>query len=598
MSDSASPLSLSSPRVRTSLRHAPWTGLLVLAALSCGAVGWSLQQPVALGPGLVAGTGAARMPAQRTTNLPGAGLSRGLIRLDPTRPDALLDSAQLSRLPRDLLRVPLLHDVLREDFVDYYEHGEARLSLAGTLRRIAWEHRLALPEALLADALDAPAQVALWRGPTGKLDYAALVLQRNGIARVLEVLGKVALDDAQLRRVGSLDVDGDAVALYALGYARRHLLFASHGDRLLVLTAPGLLLDAPGRVDAGRARQFAQLLAGTGQAPWAAAPVGLAATPLGKRAGHGIALATGVAGFGYQRFFPGVEAVRFDFSADGSWHTLALVDPARVSGWDSAALWRALPAGAAACASLPLDWSAAGALLDAVAGGQDGTTLATALDPVAAVCWYGKSRLSAPLFIARVRDAGQLAALKPRIGELFARYIGATEAQAGDTGGRLPVNITEQAGTTRWRREVSARYGSAPRQAARHAGQLSAARLFPVTLALGDEVVLFSPDGALVDDALAVEARTWPALADEMPGDTARVIARITPAALATLVGNEAFESLPANRETLFRDAATHYLKPRLDALARYGTLDLVLPARLPATRGWVAVDWVAAPAR
>jgi uncharacterized protein YfaA (DUF2138 family) len=561
-------------------RAAPWIGAILALALSAGAV--ALQ--------------AVWRPLS-----PHARVSARLVRLDLARPDALIASERLAALPRDLLRVPLLHDVLREDFVDYYEHNESRLSLDGTLRRIAYEHHLDLRESLLRDALDAPADVALWRGPTGKLDYALALVRRNGMARLLQGLAAVALDDTQLKRVGALDVDGDAVPLYALAYGwDRHLLFAAHGDRLLVLTEPGMLLDAQGDLDDARAAQLAGLLEDDGTPPWADSPLGVDAVALEATRGHRVELASDVPGFGYERFFPGVEALRFDFGADGQWHTRALVAPGRLPrSWDSADLWRVLPTGAAACASLPIDWSAAADMLAAVVGKDDAAKIAPAFDGPAAVCWYGDSRLSSPLFVGRARDPAALAALKPQLRQLFARTIGAWEDKAGTDDGRLPVVAHDGPdGAGVWRREVSAGYGSAEAAQADDADRLSAARYFPVTLAVTHGYVVFSPDGKLVDDTLAVLGKTWPAMADGMGEGSARVVAEIVPADLAKLAGREAFDSLPQEQEPLFREAATQYLLPRLHALAGYPAFTLSLPAALPRQRGWVEVRWQALPAR
>ena len=43
----------------------------------------------------------------------------GEVVLDIHHPDAVIDSEALARLPRDMVRVPLLHDVLTQDFVDH-----------------------------------------------------------------------------------------------------------------------------------------------------------------------------------------------------------------------------------------------------------------------------------------------------------------------------------------------------------------------------------------------------------------------------------------------------------------------------------------------
>ena len=42
------------------------------------------------------------------------------LQIDLNEPDLFLDSDSLSQLPKDLLTIPFLHDVLSEDFVFYY----------------------------------------------------------------------------------------------------------------------------------------------------------------------------------------------------------------------------------------------------------------------------------------------------------------------------------------------------------------------------------------------------------------------------------------------------------------------------------------------
>ncbi len=84
---------------------------------------------------------------------------------DLKRPDALIESASLSQLPKAVLEVPLLRDVLTEDFVFYYENNADRLGLTGTLRRIVYEHDLTLKDSVIEELLDQPAQVACGAAP-------------------------------------------------------------------------------------------------------------------------------------------------------------------------------------------------------------------------------------------------------------------------------------------------------------------------------------------------------------------------------------------------------------------------------------------------
>ena len=124
--------------------------------------------------------------------------------LDLTRPDALIESDSLAQLPRDLLRMPLLRDVLTEDLVFYYESNADRLGIAGALRRIVYEHELTLRDSLIEELLDQPAEVALWRGRDGKLGHILLRIERGSLARLLQPLAEVAASDTQLSVAGAL----------------------------------------------------------------------------------------------------------------------------------------------------------------------------------------------------------------------------------------------------------------------------------------------------------------------------------------------------------------------------------------------------------
>ena len=160
------------------------------------------------------------------------------LQLDLSRPDALIESASLVSLPKDLLSAPLLRDTLTEDFVFYYEGNADRLGITGALRRIAYEHELGWRDDLIHDLLDQPAEVALWRGDDGKLKYALMVLGRGALAKVLQPLAEAAASDTQLTQVGELHVDGSAAAVYRLRYNFDHsVLLIPYEDQLLVLSS-------------------------------------------------------------------------------------------------------------------------------------------------------------------------------------------------------------------------------------------------------------------------------------------------------------------------------------------------------------------------
>ncbi|MEK1844865.1 MAG: DUF2138 family protein, partial [Pseudomonas sp.] len=178
MSDNTvSPAAADAPAANTSRR---WPALVIglcLVAGVAGGLGWFLNKPKA-------------PPAELASDKLGMG-----------RPDGLLETHSLSQLPKDLLAVPFLKETLTEDFVFYYQAHADRLGLIGSLRRIIYEHDLKLQDSLIEQLFDQPADVALWRGADGRLKDFLLVMDRGGLAKVLEPLAKVALGDTQLSKL-------------------------------------------------------------------------------------------------------------------------------------------------------------------------------------------------------------------------------------------------------------------------------------------------------------------------------------------------------------------------------------------------------------
>ncbi|MBB6324116.1 DUF2138 family protein [Paraburkholderia tropica] len=540
------------------------------------------------------------------------------VAFDIRYPDAIVDSVALSRLPRDMIRVPLLHSLLTRDFVDYYESNSTRLSAEGAVRRLAFEHDLDWRDELIKRVFDEPSRVLLWRSPDGRLGYWVMTMRRNGLAKLMQAMANVAASDTQLSQAGTLSGD---VPVYALKLAVGHtLLFAAKGDRLIVMSEPGMLFDADGKAIGERSKALAQMLDDGGADALRTYRLDDASADV---SGHRVIVSVNYLSFGYQAFFSGINALRFDFAAShaaaksapasdanadadtsGAWSTAALIDPAHLpQHWNSADIWRALPANAAACASLPVDWNDAADLLGKLGDAEQGAAkiLREQFAGPAGVCWYAKSTLVAPVFVARLKpeatqDATQLAALKGALASVFGDAIGAYEAKAGNEAGyrRLPVQSRDvSAGVTLWTRAVSARSGTAQSAGSPYAAQLSAPRYFPVTLALAHGYVVFSPDARLVDDTLAVLDKRYPAIADTIaPQRLSSTMMSVTPSAAAALVEREAGRALPADQEAIFRNAARTHLLPKLHAVASYPPLALSLPDSLPSSLGWVPVEW------
>jgi uncharacterized protein YfaA (DUF2138 family) len=536
----------------------------------------------------------------RFTILPPPGPAPAYLPLNLARPDALIVTQSLSQLPRDVLKVPLLKELLNEDFVFYYEHSLERIRLTGTVRRIAYEHDLNFGDELLAYAFATPAHLALWKGPDGSLQHYLLLIDRSGLVKALETLGKIVADDKQLKLRDAITLaDGEKLPVYELEYGyQRSLFFADYHGSLLVFSGAGLLLPANPEQIATVAQFLAQ--------PRLEALFTERFKLDGPAPTHQLAVAAEYLSFGYQRFFPALEALHFDFGPTGwssaAWLTAALPPAEEV--------WKAVPTGAAMCIAAPVHPATVTTLIGQLLPGEPGTQLLAALESPAALCWYRRSRLYTPLMLIKTRRSD----LTPQLRALFAQATGSPEAAipapaptATDAAAATPVArspapprktyhppfaVTEQpcSGGMIWRREVSSRYGLHPAKASPNAEAMRSSRFFAVTLAYCDQTLIFSPDDALAQQAVAVLAKQYPALADALPSGLDPV-ALIFPRSLAELLETELQESLPEAQEPVFRASVARYLLPQLEKSKQFPAQALDLPS---GATGWVPIRWSA----
>ncbi|MFL6610870.1 MAG: DUF2138 domain-containing protein [Pseudomonas sp.] len=548
-----------------------WPAILIglcLVAGAAGGLGWFMNKPKA------------------------PPMELALEKLGVSRPDGLIEAHSLSQLPKDLLAVPFLKATLTEDFVFYYEAHADRLGLIGSLRRIIYEHDLKLQDSLIEQLFDQPADVALWRGADGRLKDFLLVMDRGGLAKVLEPLAKVALDDTQLSKLGDLKVSGDEVALYQLSYnASKSLVFASHGDKLVVLSNPTKLYDkGNGPTDeAGMVSTQAleALLAGDKLFPEA---FGLPAkAPEVKQR---ISVNASVLAMGYQRFIPNFAGLRFDMD-DKGWHSfLAMDELENQPDFDFKPIWQAMPMGASACVALPLaaeqqkpllvklgaEEKAAQAMVDHVAG-------------AAGLCWYADSRLYTPLLVASLNeDDGKLDA---DLGNLFGSMVGAYENNVAEHA--FPVVEKQEGSTHQWQRQVSSNFGPYSAKDAQQPEAITGKAFMRVSLARHGSTLLFSLDDKLVDKALGTLDKRFPPMADVVPKDLLMPI-YFGPDSMAQLMQRETLDSLPQDMEPVFYNAAQTYLIPKLRTLGGYGKYALTLPAGSEPDGHWqwLPLEWKA----
>jgi uncharacterized protein YfaA (DUF2138 family) len=502
-----------------------------------------------------------------------------LIDIAPVRlaqPDAMIVSKSLRDLPRDLLEVPLLKAVLTEDFVFYYQHNSRLLELEGTLRRIAYEHHLSLRDDLVAMALDRPADIALWRGPDGKLSHWLIDTDSSPMTAALKLVARLTGKDHSLQQVGSLPLpDGSDTPLYRLDYGRQRSLFLAQANGHLLIFSDKALFSSERFGDAAnRAKVWKALL----DPRWRASPL-RRHFGLQQFAGkHALVIDAAAVTFNYQHFTPDVQALRFDFDGNGWSSYLRLADMHDADRtFDTRALWQVTPAGASLCASAPVDWGRALATLKRLqaSDARIDTALIGALQGPAAICWFADGAIYTPLLVASIQDQP---AWDTTLGALFADSTGNSWARYRQTERASPQTITpvHTDHATVWQRDVPTDYGTYHMALARHGQWL-----------------VFSPDAQQVRNTLAVMNKLRPALADTLPRDAGHVIAVITPARLSKLLGDAINGDLPADREPLFHQAAAQYLSPRLRALAQFPVYALTLPDPLDTSHlAWQPVTW------
>ncbi|BBP73131.1 DUF2138 domain-containing protein [Pseudomonas sp. Seg1] len=569
MSDNIVTSAADTPAAKPSRRWPLLLAGLCLVAGVAGGFGWLLLKPKA-------------PPAELASD-----------KLGLSRPDALLETRSLSQLPKDLLTVPFLKATLTEDFVFYYETHADRLGLIGSLRRIIYEHDLKLQDSLIEQLFDQPADVALWRGADGRLKDFLLVMDRGGLAKLLEPLAKVALDDTQLSQMGELKVGGDTVPLFQLTYnASKALLFASHGDKLVVLSNPAKYYDPESGVseESGHVspQALAALLNGEKLFPEA---FGLPAkNPETKQR---LSVNSSVLAMGYQRFIPNFAGLRFDMD-DKGWHSyLAMDELDNQPDFDFKPVWQAMPLGASACVTLPVAAEPQKPLLVKL-GAEEAVaqTLTEHVAGAAGLCWYADSRLYTPLLVASLKDEDS-SKLDGDLGKLFGSMVGAFESNVEEN--VFPVVEKQQGQSHVWQRQVSSNFGPYAAKTAENPDAISGKAFMKVSLARHGSTLLFSLDDKLVDKALGTLDKRFPPMADVLPKDVLMPI-YFGPDSMAQLMQQETLDSLPQDMEPVFYNAAQTYLIPKLRTLGGYGKYALTLPegSEPDGHWQWLPLEWKA----
>jgi len=469
------------------------------------------------------------------------GVSR--IQIDMRNPDMLLATQNLAELPKDVAGTPMLQGLVDEELVFHYEEDEARLSLEGSLRRMAYEHNLELQDRLLSALLNAPAEIGIWRSSKGRPEHYVVAVERNVLGKLAETIARIAMDDRQLKQAGNFVINGKTLPLLTLDIGGgRTLAFVAAGERWIFMSDPALALDGENKLTADAAEILGDLI--DGRHPWQ----GKLPTTASSR--HSFVIGRQALTMNYAHFLPALEGLRLNYD-DKGWHPeLRINAQALPEQYDTkgklGALWRSVPSNAALCSALPVNWQQAAVPVKELVRDDAGVTATmSALDPLGAICWFAGSRFNAPLFV--VQATGNLSAENVKVLATIANKawsVGAAEDKAGEV--------------ERFVASVPSRHGL------RHEGVQE--RRFEPTLAHQGKALYFSPDRRNVDAALAVAAKKAPALGDLAGVQGSPVWLFSDPQRLGKLTRAEVQEVLPADEESFFRDVARQRLWPRLEA--------------------------------
>ncbi|NDG83452.1 MAG: DUF2138 family protein [Proteobacteria bacterium] len=501
-------------------------------------------------------------------------------------PDATINTRSLFDLPKDIVALPVLRDLLTEDFVFYYQQGGADWSgFKGAIIRLAYENKLDWPTKMLGWILNGPAEIALWKSEDGKLSHFMVVVDQTAIKDLASLIAKAAAADSQLKTK-----DGSTVLTLPSGKA---VYLAADEGRFFVYSDPAMKVPSKG-AERGWSEKMKAFFG-------ANADVAVFGPKLGENK-HVLGLSMRFLSFGYQEFFRAWKGLRFDFSQKAGWSSQLEVDgsPADPDGTN----WSLMPRGAALCASLPFEKKRIATLLK-------NESLLKNMKDSAIACWYAESKFYTPVIVV----PGSFKDESARASEwkaLFSDWIGSRgavwvksgdskseESDGGDSGGKKeasppslkflavpPVQVVKTGPEGfGFMREVGGRYGVYPSSKSASAKQLGSKRFFRAKFMVTPGAMVFSPDDRLVDKVLTTLSGKFPSMAASMTNSAASLAAKsganpaavpafaFSPAEASKIAKAAILEALPESQESIFRSAVSRHLLPNLDRFSKHPLL-------------------------
>jgi uncharacterized protein YfaA (DUF2138 family) len=490
-------------------------------------------------------------------------------------PDATINTRSLFDLPKDIIALPVLRDLLTEDFVFYYQQGGADWSgFKGALIRLAYENKLDWPTKVLGWILNGPAEIALWKADDGKLSHFMVVVDQTAIKDFASLMAKAAASDSQLKMK-------DGSTQLSLPSGKTVYLAADEG-RFFVYSDPSMKVPSSSTERAWSEKMKAFFGAN--------ADVAVFGPKLGENK-HVLSLSMRFLSFGYQEFFRAWKSLRLDFTQKTGWSSKLDTEEGAVE--PDAANWTLMPRGAALCASIPFEKKR-------IAGLIKNESLLKNMKDSAIACWYPDSKFYTPVIVVPGSFKDE-AARASEWKALFTDWIGSRGAvwvkseedkneggDEGDSGGKKngpsptlkylavpPVQMVKASSEGfGYTREVGGRYGLYPSSKSASANLLGSKRFFRAKFMVTPNAMVFSPDDRLVEKVMTTLSGKFPSMAASMTrsspkAETVPTFA-FSPSDASKIAKAAILDALPESQESIFRSAVSRHLLPNLDRFSKH----------------------------
>lgn len=445
------------------------------------------------------------------------------------RPDVLIRTKSISSLVDDIKKIPYLKEFFESAVWEDIEQSEARLSLNGTLYRIAFEHDLKIEDVFFKSLFEVPAEVGLWGGYHGKIKDVMIIMPSSLPGDFLLKMTKVAADDSQVSKVVLYTKDQTKVDGVKIDYAhQRSLYLASYKGYLYALSNSSCALPTEKPDDVVKKN-------------WSGYPKDISLLTkhynlLDDDVSQEITVSFRYLSGGYSSLIDQIDAVRF-FYDDHTWKANVFLKDNNASLLPaSVGFWKIMPHDAPLCIQLPARTDQVikvmGQLYYKYKSAVSGASVSKKLDAEYwedfpklkkmaqrvpyknfSMCWLENSSYLAPVFVVSQENEFTDDILKLA----FERFVGNRENIADKKGSPLPWLVEENSGVRFFMREVSSDLGDYPKEESKNGYNMLYKKYFKVAMALHKDYIIFSPEVMNVEKVVAVINKLQPSLVEILP---------------------------------------------------------------------------------